>query len=152
MYPPIPILAAPSAAESLNQYAARALAHAMQHGTAGLDSEALAQAARFAVIAVAAPDILPTAADRITATIHQIRAAERYRADQERQERAATAAALAAPPPPPPASGGQRSPVQRTPPPSFPPADTAQTYQQTYQPARSDGSPRPRPQYSADIF
>ena len=123
-YPPIPVLAALGPDDTLDSYAARALTHAMHHGTATLSDEAIAQAIRVAVIAVAAPGIEATGSDRINATVHQLRAAQRHRAALAADERARVSAALAGSDSGS-DSGGQRTEAPRTPPPSFtPPAAT----------------------------
>lgn len=145
-YPPIPALAPPAPGESLNQYAARALTHAMRHGSATLSDEAIAQAIRFAVIATAAPGIAPAAADSITATVHTLRAAQRHRQAYATEERTRVAEQLASPTPPP--NGGTRVLAERTPPPRYPPAGTGLAIP-------TNGSARPAPAGiapTADLF
>jgi hypothetical protein len=141
MYPPIPALAPVAPGESLNQYAARALAHAMHHGSATLSDEDIAQAIRFAVIAQSAPGIAPTASTTINATVHQLRAAQRHRADADTAARARLAEQLAGsatPPPAGPGSGGTRVLAERTPPPRYPPAGAGLAI-------LTNGSARPAP-------
>lgn len=153
MYPPIPALAPAAPGESLNQYAARALTHAMHHGSATLSDEMIEQAIRFAVIATAAPGIAPAAANSITATVHALRAAQRHRAAADAADRARIAEQLAGnSPTPPPAgpgpSGGTRVLAERTPPPRYPPAGAGLAIP-------TNGSARPAPvgiAPTADLF
>lgn len=150
MYPPIPALAPAAPGESLNQYAARALTHAMHHGSATLSDEDIAQAIRFAVIAQSAPGIAPAASTTINATVHQLRAAQRHRTDADAAARARIAEQLAAgsAAPPPNGNGGTRVLAERTPPPRYPPAGAGLAIP-------TNGSARPAPAGiapTADLF
>ena len=131
--------------ESPNAHGTRALAHALAHGTATLTDENIEQAIRCATIALAAPGIIDTAADKITGAVHQLRAALRHRSALDTADRAKIAAQLAAPPQAPQQpGGGQRTEAPRTPPPSFTP------------PAMGLPTPRPtpatRPQHAEILF
>ena len=146
MYPPIPALAPAAPGESLNQYAARALTHAMHHGSATLTDENIEQAIRFATIALAAPGIHAPAADTITKAVHALRAALRHRTALDVAARARVAQQLAQPaqdgPQP---GGGQRTEAPRTPPPSFTPPSA-------YAPPAPRQTPVARPQHAEILF
>ena len=129
MYPPIPIFsetltdeAGRVIAEPLTEYAARALTHILEHGTAGVPDEALRQAVRIATIATAGPGIAPAAARRITDAAKTIRLALAVRADLETRARRRLSEILPGPPAPPaPPAGGRPVTAPRTPPPRYPP-------------------------------
>lgn len=136
-YPMIPIFEM-IAGEPPNDTGRRALAHVQTHGTATLPDDAIEQGIRIATIALAAPEILALAADRITAAVHQLRAALRHRTALDTQERAAMAAQLAQTDDNNP-GGGQRTEAHRTPPPSFtPPGIYAPAPRPTQQPQREE--------------
>jgi hypothetical protein len=123
--------------EPPNATGTRALAHVQTHGTATIPNEAIEQGIRIATIALAAPEIIATAADRITAAVHQLRAALRHRSAFDIQARATVAAQLAQTDDTNP-SGGQRTEAHRTPPPSFTPPGTYAPAPRQQQPQRED--------------
>lgn len=144
-YPLIPIFET-IPGETPNAHGTRALAHAMQHGTATLADESVEQAIRFATIALASPGIHAPAADTITKAVHALRAALRHRTALDVAARARVAQQLAQPaqdgPQP---GGGQRTEAPRTPPPSFTPPSA-------YAPPAPRQTPVARPQHAEILF
>lgn len=118
-YPMIPIFEM-IPGEPPNDTGRRALAHVQTHGTATIPNEAIEQGIRIATIVLAAPGIIAPAADRITAAVHQLRAALRYRTALDTQEQTQPAAQRAQTDDTTP-GGGQRTEATRTPPPASPP-------------------------------
>lgn len=75
-YPPLPTIDPPAEGESLQAYGIRVLAFVLAEGvTATLSDRELALADHVYPIAIAHPEILPIAVDRLTAARRQILAA-----------------------------------------------------------------------------
>lgn len=106
-FPRIPDLGPRALAEPLAAYSYRALAHALDHGTAGLDDDALALALAASQSAVTAPGLLEHTRERFSDVRRSMMLAAACRARMA----AADAPAAAGPADDGPAAGGSKVPA-----------------------------------------